>query len=360
MFAGNSKDMEDLLFRLQRSFAPHHSLLLELKQNLIAVYRNTNQPNNKILVKKINLCLDIIPILRRLEPGISRLLGGRQTLAPLLVRSEVFSVECCRDESSRAAAFKQADEDSGFPVRADEEIQLYIQPPNNANDDVTDEDSGDEDVVNTNNLPGSQLLAPAELSQFIQDDDKEENNIVGEPLEPPFKKMNRKTAKKIYDWCSRDLNADWTPDRDLNLNLLVIGGLVYCESSALDYVGTEAGISLYELHTATSMLANKQFKNGKTKEPELLRMLQESEGYLREAVAHLIYEPQDTHEGQLAKMALQDLRSLRMRIQNLVLLQEDNNTNRKHKPRGLYTVSEPRYPGLERYPSSTNTDEPAS
>nr|CAD7202770.1 unnamed protein product [Timema douglasi] len=167
----NSKDMEDLLFRLQRSFAPHHSLILELKQNLIAVYRNTNQPNNKILAKKINLCLDIIPILRRLEPGISRLLG----------------------------------------------------------------------------------------------------------------------------------------------------------------------ISLYELHTATSAIANKQFRNGKTKEPELLKMLQESEGYLREAVAHLIYEPRNTHEGQLAKMALQDLRDLRLSIQNLVLLQEDNNTNKKHKPRGKKT-----------------------
>ncbi|CAG2053851.1 unnamed protein product, partial [Timema podura] len=33
--------------------------------------------------------------------------GGLQTLAPLLVRSEVFSVECCRDESSRAAAFNR-------------------------------------------------------------------------------------------------------------------------------------------------------------------------------------------------------------------------------------------------------------
>nr|CAD7391977.1 unnamed protein product [Timema cristinae] len=91
-------------------------------------------------------------------------------------------------------------EDSGVPICSDEEIQLYIQPPNNANDDVTDEDSGDEDVVTTNNLPGSQLLAPAELPQLIQDDDKEENNIVGEPLEPVFKKRNNKTDKKTYDW----------------------------------------------------------------------------------------------------------------------------------------------------------------
>ncbi|CAG2056026.1 unnamed protein product [Timema podura] len=33
-----------------------------------------------------------------------------------------------------------------------------------------------------------------------------------------------------------------TPDRDSNLDLPVIGSLVYCESSALDHVATKAGI----------------------------------------------------------------------------------------------------------------------
>nr|CAD7455221.1 unnamed protein product [Timema tahoe] len=114
-------------------------------------------------------------------------------------------------------------EDSGVPVRSDEEIQLNIQPPNNANDDVTDDDSGDEDVVTTNNLPRSQLLAPTELPQLIQDANKEENNIVGDPLEPAVKKMNRKTEKKIYDWSSQDLNADWTYTAHVIRILKVLG-----------------------------------------------------------------------------------------------------------------------------------------
>nr|CAD7604932.1 unnamed protein product [Timema genevievae] len=33
-----------------------------------------------------------------------------------------------------------------------------------------------------------------------------------------------------------------TPDRDSNFNLLVIGSLVYCKSSALDHAATEAGL----------------------------------------------------------------------------------------------------------------------
>nr|CAD7407280.1 unnamed protein product [Timema cristinae] len=32
-----------------------------------------------------------------------------------------------------------------------------------------------------------------------------------------------------------------TPDRDLNLDLPVIGSIIYCESSALDYAATEVG-----------------------------------------------------------------------------------------------------------------------
>ncbi|KAK4885128.1 hypothetical protein RN001_001399 [Aquatica leii] len=40
---------------------------------------------------------------------------------------------------------------------------IAILPPTNANDDLTDEDSGDEQDRSINNLPASQLLAEAEL-----------------------------------------------------------------------------------------------------------------------------------------------------------------------------------------------------
>ncbi|CAG2067170.1 unnamed protein product [Timema podura] len=33
-----------------------------------------------------------------------------------------------------------------------------------------------------------------------------------------------------------------TPDQDLNLDLIVIGGLVYCESNTLDHAATEADL----------------------------------------------------------------------------------------------------------------------
>lgn len=44
-----------------------------------------------------------------------------------------------------------------------DEIDIVLGPPENACGNVTDEDSGDEDTVNVNNLPGSILRAEAEL-----------------------------------------------------------------------------------------------------------------------------------------------------------------------------------------------------
>lgn len=41
---------------------------------------------------------------------------------------------------------------------------IYILPPENANEEITDEDSGDEETVNMNNLPGSQLRAEVQVS----------------------------------------------------------------------------------------------------------------------------------------------------------------------------------------------------
>ncbi|XP_046685968.1 piggyBac transposable element-derived protein 3-like [Homalodisca vitripennis] len=68
-------------------------------------------------------------------------------------------------------------EDEEIQVPPDEEIGVYIQPPINANDDVTDEDSGDEDMTSIHHLPGNQLLAPAEVSQeFELSDNKDEED----------------------------------------------------------------------------------------------------------------------------------------------------------------------------------------
>ncbi|KAK9727481.1 Transposase IS4 [Popillia japonica] len=48
---------------------------------------------------------------------------------------------------------------------------ITIFPPENACEYISDEDSGDEDNVNPNNLPGSQLRAPAEINLTQQEDE---------------------------------------------------------------------------------------------------------------------------------------------------------------------------------------------
>ncbi|CAH1986957.1 unnamed protein product [Acanthoscelides obtectus] len=41
----------------------------------------------------------------------------------------------------------------------------------------TDEDSGDEDTVSPDNLPSSQLRAPAEISLPLEDSDSDDDNL---------------------------------------------------------------------------------------------------------------------------------------------------------------------------------------
>ena len=77
-----------------------------------------------------------------------------------------------------------------------------MMPPTNACNDITDDDSGDEDLVTINNLPGSQLRSeaginkPPELSDYADDDD---DNI---PLSI-VKLYCQK--KKTYEWINEDI-----------------------------------------------------------------------------------------------------------------------------------------------------------
>ncbi|XP_063243624.1 SET domain-containing protein SmydA-8-like [Bacillus rossius redtenbacheri] len=72
---GSARDMEALLARLSRSLAPHHHALLELKQSLVAAYRDDPSPGRRALARKVELCRDLLPVVKALEPGISRLAG---------------------------------------------------------------------------------------------------------------------------------------------------------------------------------------------------------------------------------------------------------------------------------------------
>jgi hypothetical protein len=74
----DARAMEDLLRQLLRTFPPQHFLILELKQALVAAYRDMSReqnPSRKILNRKIELCRDMLPVLQVVEPGISRLRG---------------------------------------------------------------------------------------------------------------------------------------------------------------------------------------------------------------------------------------------------------------------------------------------
>lgn len=75
----DTRAMEALLRKLLRTFTPQHFVILEVKQALVAAYRDIiiRQPNptRNILNRKTELCQDMLPVLQVVEPGISRLRG---------------------------------------------------------------------------------------------------------------------------------------------------------------------------------------------------------------------------------------------------------------------------------------------
>ncbi|KAJ9581777.1 hypothetical protein L9F63_003846 [Diploptera punctata] len=88
------------------------------------------------------------------------------------------------------------------------------------------------------------------------------------------------------------------------------------------------GIALYELQDPIVMLANKDFEGGEITVRDLLSKLREAEGYLREAISQLIYEPMNSPEGHLARVAMQDLKNLRYSIQHAEKLVSETETRK--------------------------------
>ncbi|XP_044763683.1 piggyBac transposable element-derived protein 3-like [Coccinella septempunctata] len=84
-----------------------------------------------------------------------------------------------------------------------QECQINILPPLNCNNDLTDEDSGEENLVSIDNLPGSQLLAEAKLKAINSDSDDEEDNI---PLK--FLQISSKKYQKNREWQNVDLTTE--------------------------------------------------------------------------------------------------------------------------------------------------------
>ncbi|KAL3278388.1 hypothetical protein HHI36_013716 [Cryptolaemus montrouzieri] len=89
------------------------------------------------------------------------------------------------------------------------QVEVIIILPSNANGEVTDEDSGDEDQVRPNsNLPGPQLSAPPEIhsdNRNRDDDfDSEDENSLAELAR---KLKGRTKGKKNNHWRNGDLVA---------------------------------------------------------------------------------------------------------------------------------------------------------
>jgi hypothetical protein len=77
------------------------------------------------------------------------------------------------------------------------------------------------------------------------------------------------------------------------------------------------------------MLAIRDMEAGDTSKDLLLR-LREAEASLREAVTQLLYEPTNSPEGRLARIAMQDLKMLRCNIQRVeTLITENGRDNRR-------------------------------
>jgi hypothetical protein len=76
------------------------------------------------------------------------------------------------------------------------------------------------------------------------------------------------------------------------------------------------------------MLAIRELEAGDLSQ-DLLKRLKEAEGYLREAVTHLLYEPTHSPEGQLGRVAMQNLKTLRYNIQRAeIMMAEEGRDHR--------------------------------
>lgn len=71
--------LEKFIQTYAKLLSPNHYLVLEVKQKLAAILRNicdnSLRPIESVLQRKMELCRDILPVLRALQPGISRMTG---------------------------------------------------------------------------------------------------------------------------------------------------------------------------------------------------------------------------------------------------------------------------------------------
>lgn len=175
------------------------------------------------------------------------------------------------------------------------EIQIALQPPINACQDLTDEDSGDEDLMNVNNLPGSQLLAEAEI--VVSSDIDEVLDEDDLPLASLQLAM-----KKHYEWEEKDLEPpqyDWP---------------VLCDVKS-NFTPTELFLNFFDASvidmfvTYTNMYAAKKNKPGNVTESEMKAFfgILLLSGYVSVPRRRMYWEnSRDTHNESVANVMARD------------------------------------------------------
>lgn len=146
------------------------------------------------------------------------------------------------------------------------EVEIAILTPNNANGNVTDEDSGDEEYVSVNNLPASQLLAEAEILHRETDDGEDlldndtikdgnlDNSVWDEEDDIPIHYF--KILKKSYNWEDKDLqmeNENWSHMITVTNNA--------SPTELFSYVFDDAIIDMFELYINEYALKKNQPAN---------------------------------------------------------------------------------------------------
>lgn len=74
------KQIETFLNKISKTLPKENFITIDVKQSLIAAYRDVLRrdikPSKHVLQRKLELCHDLLPLLNKIEPGISRLKGN--------------------------------------------------------------------------------------------------------------------------------------------------------------------------------------------------------------------------------------------------------------------------------------------
>lgn len=84
------------------------------------------------------------------------------------------------------------------------EVDIFISPPENATGVITDEDSGEEDDMNANNLPGTVLRAEAQIKGKYTESTSVAEFSMPSKSDNLLSTSNKRQKKNVYIWSKED------------------------------------------------------------------------------------------------------------------------------------------------------------